>query len=106
MYASVRIYRSDPAKMDELLHIVDEEFAPKIQKEPGFCAYQVIDCGDGALVTVSCFREHEGVDRSVELAADFVRERLADYDIERTDAKAGAIRISLAAQEVLEPAHV
>jgi hypothetical protein len=106
MYASVRTYRSDPAKMDDLLRVVDEEFASRIQEEPGFCAYQVVDCGDGALVTITCFREREGVDRSVELAADFVRERLADYDIERTDAKAGEIRISLAAEEVLQPAHL
>lgn len=106
MYASVRTYRSDPAKMEELPRIADEEFAPKIQEEPGFGAYQMIDCGDGTLVTVSCFRDRDGVDRSVELAAEFVRERLADHDIERTDARTGDIRVSLAAQEVLEPAHV
>lgn len=106
MYASIRIYRSDPAKMEELLRIVDEEFAPKIQDEPGFCAYQCVDCGDGSLVTISCFRDRDGVDRSVELAADFVRERLADYDIERVDARAGDIRVSLAAEEVLQPAHI
>jgi hypothetical protein len=106
MYASVRSYRTDPASMDELLHIADEEFAPKLREEPGFCAYQMIDCGDGVLVTVSCFRDREGVERSVELAADFVRDRLADYDIERTDVKGGNIKVSLAAEEVLEPAHV
>ena len=106
MYASVRTYRSDPARVEELLRIVDQEFTPKIQDESGFCAYQVIDCGDGNLVTVSCFRDQDGVERSAELAADFVRDSLADFDIERTDLKGGAIRISLAAQEVLEPAHV
>jgi quinol monooxygenase YgiN len=106
MYASVRTYRSDPAKMEEQLQLIDEEFAPKLQREPGFCAYQVIDCGDGSLVTISCFRDRDAVERSVELAAAFVRERLADFDLERTDAKAGDIRISLAAEEVLEPAHV
>ena len=106
MYASVRTYRSDPAKMDELLGIVDSDFVPTISDLPGFCGYQVIDCGDGSLVTISCFTSAEGVDASVEAAGKFVSERLADYDIERIDARNGAMRISVAGQAMLEPAHV
>lgn len=106
MYASIRTYRCDPAQMEELLGIVDADFVPKISDQPGFCAYQVCDCGDGSLVTISCFREAEQAESSTRLATEFVQEKLADFEIERTDAKAGALRISVAAQEVLEPAHV
>jgi hypothetical protein len=106
MYASVRTYRCDPAQMEDLLRIVDEEFVPRISDQPGFCAYQVCDCGDGDLVTISCFQEAEQAENSTRLASEFVAESLSDFDIERTDAKAGALRISEAAEQVLEPAHV
>ena len=55
MYASVRTYRSDPAKMDELLGKLDEIFMPRVTQADGFCGYQAIDSGDGRLATVSCF---------------------------------------------------
>ena len=47
MFCSVRRYRMDPARVDELMHRVDEGFAEELQREPGFVAYQVLDCGDG-----------------------------------------------------------
>jgi hypothetical protein len=106
MYTSVRTYRCDPAQMDELLAVVDEKFVPDITRQPGFRAYQVCDCGDGDLVTISCFAEAEQAENSTRLASQFVAENLADFEIERTDAKAGALRISEAAEQVLEPAHV
>ncbi len=106
MYASVRTYRCDPAQFDEMVKIADEEFAGRIAEEPGFRAYQILDCGDGDFVTVSEFDTREQAEHSVEMAAVFVRDRLSDFDIERTDAKSGEARVSVAAQEMLEPAHV
>ena len=106
MYASVRTYRCDPSQADEILSRADEEFAPKIAEEPGFCAYQMVDCGDGWFVTVSEFETHDQAEHSVEMAGEFVRDRLSEFEIERTDAKAGEARVSVAAKEMLEPAHV
>ena len=106
MYASVRTYKGDPAQTDEILSRVDEEFAPKIAELPGFCAYQVLDCGDGWFMTVSEFESREQAEHSLEMAAEFVRDRLSDFEIERTDAKAGEARVSVAAKGMLEPAHV
>jgi hypothetical protein len=105
MYASVRRYRCDPAAIDELMHIIDDEFAEMLTDQAGFCDYQAVDCGDGALMTITLFRDRDGVERSNEIAADFVRNRLADYDIERTDVTAGEVLVSRAAADVLEPAH-
>ena len=105
MYASVRTYRCDPTQVDELLHIIDQEFVPKIRERPGLCAYQAVDCGDGRLVTITCFRNREEAEGSAEIAAQFVRDRLSDFEIERTDLMAGELRVNLAEQEVLEPAH-
>jgi hypothetical protein len=106
MYASIRNYRCMPEDIPELLRRVDTEFAPMIRKEPGFVAYQVIDCSGGNLMSVTEFSNREGVHRSVHMAAEWVGERLADLGVERTSAKAGEIKVSTAAQEMLDPAHV
>jgi hypothetical protein len=106
MYASVRSYRSDPAKMDELLGIADEKFVPTVSGMDGFCGYQMIDGGDGRLMTVSCFETREQAEASVESAAEFVRDDLADFDIERLDAVSGDVRVSVETDAVLQEAHV
>jgi hypothetical protein len=106
MFATVRMYRANPAQMDELLHILDAEFLPRIRERPGLCAYQAIDGGDGTLATVSCFTSREEAEASTELASAFIAERLEDFDIERTGLMSGEIKVSVAEQQVLEPAHV
>ena len=106
MYASVRNYKVDPAALDEVLRRVDAEFVPKIRREPGFVAYQCVDSGEDELATVSVFHDFEGAERSVELAAEFVKDRLPDVEIARLAATSGSVKISIAAQEMLEPAHV
>ena len=105
MHATVRTYRCDPAQMDELLHILDEEFVPKISEMDGLCAYQAVDTGDGRLATISCFRDREQAEASTELAAAFVRDRLSGFQIERLDVLSGAMRVNVAEQEMLVPAH-
>jgi hypothetical protein len=105
MYASVRCYRLGGGSVDELMHRVDEDFAPKLSDEPGFEAYQAIDCGDGRIVSVTIFRDENGCERSNELAADWVKERLGDFDITRTDLFQGEVMVSRAAADMLEPVH-
>ena len=60
MYATVRTYRADPAQMDELLHILDQDFVPQISERPGLCGYQAIDSGDGTLVDGELLHEPRG----------------------------------------------
>lgn len=105
MFTSVRSYQADPSKVDEILGIVDQRFVPAVADLAGLCSYQVIDCGDGLVMTVSCFTTEEGVERSTELATDFVRDELSDFQIERTNVSEGPARISVAQQAALEPAH-
>jgi hypothetical protein len=106
MYATVRTYQGDPQQMDDLLRILDEEFTAKLTSAPGFVSYQALDDGEGGLITISCFQDREQSEATTETAAQFIRERLSDYDIERLDVKSGAVRVSMAAQEALQPAHV
>jgi hypothetical protein len=73
---------------------IDERFVPRIEQSDGFAAYQVIDCGNGTLYTVSTFADREGADRSIEMAAEFVRDELADVEIERLEADQGEVGVS------------
>ena len=105
MFCSIRKYRMDADRMDEMMHRVDEGFAEDVAREPGFVAYQVLDCGDGQLVTITTFRDREGAENSVAGAAAWVRDNLSDVEIERTDAFMGEAKVSRAIAEMLEPAH-
>lgn len=102
MFATVRTLRTRAAGMEEVLRILDEEFVPQLRERPGFCAYHAIDAGQGSLVTVSVFRSRAEAERSTEIAADFVRERLRDFEIERVDVRSGAVMVSAATPELLE----
>ena len=45
MYASVRKYEIHPERVEEFMHRLDAQFAPRLERTPGFVAYQVIDGG-------------------------------------------------------------
>ena len=105
MFCSVRTYRTDPGRMDELMHRIDDEFCELLEREPGFVGYQALDCGDGVCVTVTTFRDRQGAEDSVMTAATWVRDRLSDIEIERMDAFNGEAKVSRAIAEMLEPAH-
>ena len=105
MYATVRTYRADPAQMDELLHILDQDFVPMISERPGLCGYQAIDGGDGTLVTCSCFTSRNEAEASTQMAAEFIQAKLSGYEIERTGVNSGQVKVNIAQESMLEPAH-
>ena len=108
MYASVRKYSVDPERLDELMHRVDERLAPRLVEMPGFVSYQAIDAGvdragEGTVFAVTISSDREAADRSAEIAAEFVRDKLGDMEVER--AATGAVSVNRAVSEVLETAH-
>jgi hypothetical protein len=110
MYASVRKYGVDAEQIEELLHRVDEKFAPLLEQMPGFVAYQAIDAGidrggEGRLFTITLCSDQSAADRSAEIAAEFVRDELGDITIERIEATTGAVSVNRAVSDVLEAAH-
>jgi hypothetical protein len=105
MYASIRRYGLEPGKMDDLLHRVDTEFAEEISAMDGFVAYEVLDCGNDELMTISMFQDRQGAEASVQAAAVWIRDNLPDIRIDRTDARTGEVAVSRAREAVLEPAH-
>jgi hypothetical protein len=105
VHAMVRRYRVSDRELDEVAHRVDTEFAEMISREPGFVDYQVIDCGDGTICSMTIFETEEGARRSNQLAGEWVEESLTDLRLERTEAYGGNVMVSRAANAVLEPAH-
>ena len=105
MFCSVHRYRTDPARVDEVMHRIDEGFAELISEEDGFVAYQVLDCDEGDVVTITTFHDRDGAEDSAVTAAAWVRDNLSDVEIERLDAFVGEAKVSRAIAEMLEPAH-
>jgi hypothetical protein len=76
MYAVIRKYRFDPHDGEEVDRKVREVFVPRLKKAPGFVAYYWLDSGDGVGASLTVFRDREGAEESMRIAADFVQENL------------------------------
>ena len=105
MHVSIREYQCDPADVAAIAHKADEEFADRLAEQPGFVAYELIDCGEGKALTVSVFTDPASANASADMAAAFVRDHLADMRIERTGARTGQVLVNRAASDVLEAVH-
>jgi hypothetical protein len=105
MYASVRRYTVGAGSLDSLMHRVDDEFAPAISQEPGFVAYFMIHASDACVETISIFHDEAAAADSNELAADYVRENLGEFELTRTSVSGGPVLVSRATQEALTDTH-
>ena len=105
MFASIRRYRLLRGSMESLTRRVDESFAEEIGRQPGFVAYEFMDCGDGEIITLSVFRDAEQAEASRALAQRWTEENLQDLEFHRLEVLRGEILVSRAAREVLEPGH-
>ena len=110
MYASVRKYEVPPKRVEEFLHRLDADFAPKLERTPGFVAYQVIDGGldrasESRVFAITLCHDREAAERSAEMASEFVDEELADLGVEPLEAATGPVSVGRAVSEVLEAEH-
>ena len=105
MYVSIRTYRVGQGSIDELMHRVDRDLADAFALETGFVAYQVARTGDRTVASITVFHEHDQAERSNELAAEWVAESLAEFDVERMGVIGGEVRVSRGVADLLEPAH-
>jgi hypothetical protein len=78
MWATVRRYEgiTDP---EEAGKRVREGFVPLMSNHRGFVAYYWVDAGDGVMISTSVFEDQADEEDSNALAADFVKEHLADF---------------------------
>jgi hypothetical protein len=105
MYASIRRYRMGAGSMDDAMHLADTEFADRLTQEPGFVDYQAVAIGDDMIMSMTIFEDEEQCLASNDMAAEFVREHLAEFQVERLDVFGGEVMVSRAADKVLQPAH-
>ena len=105
MYASIRRYRMGAGSMDDAMHLADTELADRLAEEPGFVDYQVVATGDDTITSMTIFEDEDQCLASNDMAAQFVREHMGPFQIERLDVFGGEVMVSRAAEKVLEPAH-
>ena len=106
MFSSIRRYRLRSGSIDDLLHLVDTDFAETVQEMDGFLEYQVLECGNGEMVTITTFRDRRSAESSMEMAADWVRDTLAaQFDLDRLESFVGEVAISRACEDVTVPAR-
>ena len=77
MFAVIRHYhfdKKDSAEIDRLIH---DQFVPIISNAPGFVHYYWLDTGTGEGASFGVFKDKDGADESVRLAAEFVRTKMA-----------------------------
>jgi hypothetical protein len=106
MFASIRRYGLRGGSVSELARRVDGGFAELLSAEPGFVAYEFMDCGAGEILTTSIFHDDDGAHRSRELAERWTDANLGDFEFTRREALQGEILVSRAADELLQPGHV
>jgi hypothetical protein len=105
LFVSIRTYRVPSGAIHELMHRVDRDLADAFAREPGFMGYEVAQTGENTVAAITTFRTAEQAEASNELAAEWVAEELADFDVQRLGVINGEVMVSRAASEMLEPAH-
>jgi len=105
MYASIRAYRFGSGSIDGLMHRVDRDFADALSMEPGFVGHQTIATGGDTVVSISLFRTAGDVQRTDDLAAQWVAEDLAEFDVEPTLVSSGEVMVSRGTSDLLEYTH-
>ena len=77
MWASVRRYDHNP-ELAERLAVRGEEIKSLISAVPGFVSYYLIHDGSDT-VSITVAQDKAGVDKSNEVAAEWLREHSADF---------------------------
>ena len=73
MFAVIRHYHFDKKDSAEIDRLIQEQFVPIIRKAKGFVRYYWLDTGNGEGASFGVFKDKDGADESVALAAEFVR---------------------------------
>jgi Antibiotic biosynthesis monooxygenase len=94
MYAAIRQYEMGTGSVADVMRIVNEEFADSLSRQPGFVGYEVVASGSDEIVALTVFQDEQSAVRSNELAARFVSERLAPFELNLVSAMGGEVGVS------------
>src|SRR5438034_4088076 len=101
MFTAIREYRMTAGSVDDLMHKVDVGLADVFADQEGFLRYEVLDAGDGRIISITSFTDRASAQNSNELASDFVRDDLGEFGLARTAARTGEVMVSRAGSRVL-----
>lgn len=76
MFASIRQYRVDPNRSEELIQLIEEQLVPLIDEIPGFVTYYLVCTQEGTLASLAIYRDHEGMKESDKVAQEWVEGNL------------------------------
>jgi hypothetical protein len=92
MFAVIRHYHFDKKNSAEIDQLIQEQFVPIIRKAKGFVRYYWLDTGNGEGASFGVFKNKDGADESVALAADFVRTQMAQLLRQKPEVIEGSIK--------------
>jgi hypothetical protein len=78
---------------------------PSARNPASWPGYHALDTGDATVETIRIFHDKTSADRSNELAADYVRENLDEFELTRTAVSGGEVLVSRMTPEALGDAH-
>jgi len=77
-YTRISTYELINGTFDEMTGIVAKGILPTFEKEQGFVNYGLVDIGDRKVVAISIWETREAAEKSVLIAASWVKENLSD----------------------------
>ena len=92
MFAVVRHYHFDKKDSAEIDRLIQEQFVPIIRRAKGFVRYYWLDTGNGEGASFGVFKDKDGADESVALAAEFVRTKMAQLLRQKPEVIEGSIK--------------
>ena len=77
-HVRVATYKVTSGTPEELAKIAEEGMLPIFQSHHGFIGYSVADMGGGEIMSISVWNSHKDAEEAVDLAKDFVADKMAD----------------------------
>lgn len=78
MYATMRLYKTDPSKVDKAIQRSKQDLMPILSKQPGFIAHYGVVQGDGAIAAFTLFQGKAQGDAAERLIEEWVAKNEAD----------------------------
>jgi hypothetical protein len=92
MFAVIRHYHFDKKDSAEIDRLIQDQFVPLIRKGKGFVRYYWLDSVDCEGASFGVFKDKQGADESVTLAAEFVRTKMAQLLRQKPEIVEGPIK--------------
>ncbi|BDE05201.1 hypothetical protein WPS_04770 [Vulcanimicrobium alpinum] len=78
MVGSIREYRLQPGKLNEVVRLTRDHFVPIVSNAPGFVSYSFTYVGGDEIVTTSIFETQAQAEQSNVIAAEWAKANLKD----------------------------